>query len=74
LPAVVGDAEVAGAGHFQARVTAGVDRAEGFQRDIHVQREAMVTAAVADAQSQGGNLCRADINAGRIGAPSAATP
>jgi hypothetical protein len=43
-----------GDGH--AGIAAGVDRLEGRQVHVHVQGEAVVAAAVLDAQPEGGDL------------------
>jgi hypothetical protein len=51
--------------HRHARVAAGVDRGVGREVHVDVERDAVIAAAVLDAQAQRGDLGGADIDAGR---------
>src|SRR5574343_17569 len=57
------DVQVFGLDHPQASIAAGVDRVEWGKIHLDVERDAVVRAAVADAQAEGGNLGVADIDA-----------
>jgi len=55
-------------GGLQSPVAAGVDAGERLQVHVDVEAEAVVTAAATHTQAKGGDLCVADIDAGRAGA------
>src|SRR5574343_307850 len=61
--------QVFGLDDLQASIAAGVDRSKGGKIHIDVERDAVIGAAVTDAQAERGDLGRADINAGSAVAP-----
>src|SRR5690606_32688802 len=54
-------------GHLQPRIATGIDALEGFEIHVDVERQAMEGTAVANAQTQGSDLCAIDVDARRIG-------
>src|SRR6185295_1887905 len=52
--------------HLQSGVTAGIDALKRLEVHVHVEREAVITRAAADAQADAGDLATVDIDARRI--------
>jgi hypothetical protein len=61
-------------GDRHALVAAGVDRGVGREVHVDIERDAVIAAAVLDAQAQRGDLGAADIDAGGARQALAVTP
>src|SRR6185369_4247418 len=52
--------------HLQSRVTAGIDALKRLEVHVHVEREAVITRAAADAQADAGDLATIDVDTRRV--------
>ena len=52
--------------HLQARIAAGIDALERLEVHVHVEREAVIAGAAADAQADARDLAAVDVHAGRV--------